>query len=232
MWSTVRTLWPVPFGCMLDVTVLLDNWKIALSFAVVGRTFKPADLVNLSAKFTVGSAGTEGQGSLARVSECPFSFRCTQHPQGHVLRCILHYFVPSPWVPVAFRRLLPLPSKCSGCACRWSTDVGWQERRALLHALCTSRSKVPRAFPQETAILSVTNPTCQAPSVWGFDVHRQKLFVYLILIPCLHSRQWLCAWCLLAFICTLTSLYPWVIFTLSWQNICMCNMLLIFNQTP
>lgn len=96
MWSTVRTLWPIPFGRMLDVTVLLDNWKIALSFAVVGRTFKPADLVNLSAKFTVGSAGTEGQGSIARVSECPFIFRCTQHPQGHVLRCILHYFVPSP----------------------------------------------------------------------------------------------------------------------------------------
>ena len=98
------------------MTVLLDNWNIALSFAVVGRTFKPADLVNLSVKFTIGSAGTEGQGSIARVSECPFSFRCTQHPLGHVLRsqnhrmvwvgrdlkdhlvlrCILHYFVPSP----------------------------------------------------------------------------------------------------------------------------------------
>lgn len=46
------------------MTVLLDNWKIALSIAVVGRTFEPADLVIFSVKFTIGSAGPEGQGSI------------------------------------------------------------------------------------------------------------------------------------------------------------------------
>lgn len=78
-------------------------------------------------------------------------------------------------------------------ACRGSTVLGWQERCAPLCTLCVSCSKVPPAFPRETAMVSVTNPTCQALSVQGFGVHRQKLLVYLILIPCLNSRQRLCA---------------------------------------
>lgn len=121
MWSTIQTLWRMPFGHVLDVTVLLDNWKIALSFAVFGRTLKPAQLVNLSVKFTPGSAGTEGWGSIAGVSEWPFSSRCMQHP--YVLRRTLRYVVPSPWVPTASA----LPQQVPADAPVW-----WGGRRDVL----------------------------------------------------------------------------------------------------
>lgn len=42
------------------MTALLDNWKIALSFVAVWRTFEPAHLMNLSVRLTVGDAKPGG----------------------------------------------------------------------------------------------------------------------------------------------------------------------------
>lgn len=193
MWSTVWTLWPIPFACALDVTVLLDNWKIALSFVVVRCTFKLLIRWTCQSHSPLEMQGQKDWVAVPRFySDLSVSGADTV-PVRRMLWYILHHFMASAWVPAALHTLLPLPSRCSACGCRCSMDMGWQERCALLHILCASCSKVPRAFPWETSIPGVTNSAWQTPSVWGFPVHRQKLFVYLILILCLHSRQWLCA---------------------------------------
>lgn len=156
--------WPIPFGHIPNMTVLLDSLKIALSFVVVGRTVKPADLVNLSVKFTVGSAGIWGQDGIARLSKCPLRFRCTQHPRVCVLSCILCYFAPSPRVPMAFCMILPFPQQVLWLCLQMLLWRGVAREMCSLRTWCASCSRVLWAFPQETGILHVTNPTCQAQS--------------------------------------------------------------------
>lgn len=210
MGRTVWTLCPIPFARALDVTVLLDSWKIALGFVVVSCTFR---LLIWGTRQSHSPLEVQGQKGRVAVPgwQCPFSFRCrhSAHEEG----ALIHLTPPHAfWVPMALHTPLPFPSRCSACACRCSMDMGWQERCALLHISCAPCSKVSWTFPQETSIPSVTNPACQTASVWGFHVLRQKLFAYLILISCLHSRQWFCEHVYslkyaYSYSCTLGSLY-------------------------
>lgn len=119
MWSTVHTLCPIPCGGKLDVTVLLDSWKIAFSFGC--WTFKPADLVNLSVKLCTGAV-PERQGSTAG------GFRASlvsgvHSTHGDIVKMHLALFVPSLGAPRALHTLLPFPSRCSEDACWCFMDM-------------------------------------------------------------------------------------------------------------
>lgn len=224
--------WLISCGHILGVTILLNNWKTALSFAVAGRTVKPAHLVNL---VTTGNAVTEGRTALPgfqsvhSVSGTVSTMRCA-------LRCLLHCFVPSLWVPMAFRMLLPFPAGALNFA-----SQTWGGRRVCSVTPCVHpAAKSLKPFLRRLLSLNVTNPAWQDLSVWGSFVRGQKLFVYLILIPCLHSRQWLCACVYSLTFMHITSyahhmhahiLVPLGHCTFRWKNTCLCNMLLIFNQT-
>lgn len=145
-WSTACTFWPLLFGHVRDVTALLDNWKIALSFAAVRRTFEPAHLVNLSVQAHRGKCEAWRTEQDWWISERPLGFRCRQHPWGHSLHCTV--LLPEcPWLAAHF------PSRWSRRPCSRPTCVAWHEGRALSHARHASCRKAPGASAWQTPLV-------------------------------------------------------------------------------
>lgn len=206
MWSTARTFWPLPFGHVCDVTVLVDNWNIALSYS--SEDFQACSSGGL-VKFTTGNVRTERMGR-------------TDWFQGIHLGSRAHMVLPE--CPELLARF------CLSSAGATSVPVDalllWGDMRDK-HTFCRN---VPWALPQETVIVSVTNSTCQLLSFLVFDVHRQKSFVYLIIIyACIGGSD---------FVNVFTHshkhahvLVPLGHFAFNWNNTCMCYILLIFNGT-
>lgn len=98
MGRTVWTLCPIPFARALDVTVLLDSWKIALGFVVVSCTFR---LLIWGTRQSHSPLEVQGQKGRVAVPgwQCPFSFRCrhSAHEEGALIHLTPpHAFCLSP----------------------------------------------------------------------------------------------------------------------------------------
>lgn len=206
MWSSVWTLWAIPFARALDVTVLLDNWKMpsALWLFDVPSSCSSGELVSHIPHWKCRDRRTGWQcqgGSVLSVSGVGTV------PVRRVLWYILHCFVPSAQAPVAFHTPLPFPSRCSACACRCSMDMRWQ-RDVLSYTSCVH----PAAKSLEPFLRKPLCPVWQVllvrPHQCGdfMSTDRSCLFNFM---PAFKAMA-LCT-CLLPQICTLTFLHPWVV---------------------
>lgn len=114
MWSTARALWPLPFRHVCDVTVLLDNWNIALSYSSEDlQACSSGSLV----KFTTGNVRT-GSVQDWLFSGHPLGFKSAQYSCG------------LPWMSRTSCTLLPFLSRCYQCPCGCSTGVRWHKGQA------------------------------------------------------------------------------------------------------
>lgn len=225
MWSSVWTLWPIPFARALDVTVLLDNWKMpsALWFFDVPSSCSSGDLVSHIPRWKCRDRRTGWQcqgGSVLSVSGAGTV------PMRRVLWYILPCFMPSAQVPVAFHILCLFPAGAlhvpAGAPWTW----GGRGMCSLTHPVCILQQS-PLSFSSGNLYTQRDKSCLSDPISVGISCPQTEV---VCLISCLHSRQWLCAR-LLPQTCTLTFLYPWVIVHLAGKDTCMGNTLLIFIQT-